>query len=165
MTDLARRSTITAFRRPTGSYQRGAALVFSLVILLILTILGISAMRTSSLEQIMTGNTQESTRALQAADSGAGIALNAMTAVHPSQFIKPASPYSLGAASAEVWAPVRRQFGSTQARDDPPSAQDFCFAFYRQQATGSARLNATANIEQGLRSPAPPDPHNPNPCS
>lgn len=50
--------------------ERGMALVMSLVILLILTILGISAMGTASLEEKMSGNTQEGTRAFEVAESG-----------------------------------------------------------------------------------------------
>lgn len=55
--------------------QSGAALIMSLVILLIMTILGISAMGTSTLEQKMAGNTQEATRAFEAAESGLSKAL------------------------------------------------------------------------------------------
>ena len=50
--------------------QKGAALAMALVILLILTILGVTAMSTSSLEQKMAGNIQDMTRAFQAAESG-----------------------------------------------------------------------------------------------
>lgn len=51
-------------------HQCGAALIMSMVILLILTLLGITAMGTSSLEEKMSGNTQEITRAFEAAESG-----------------------------------------------------------------------------------------------
>jgi len=50
--------------------QRGAALVVALIILLVLTLLGVSAMNTSSLEEKMAANSQEFNRAFQAADSG-----------------------------------------------------------------------------------------------
>lgn len=56
--------------------QRGAALVMALVILLILTLLGITAMGTSSLEEKMAGNIQEATRAFEAGESGLNRALN-----------------------------------------------------------------------------------------
>jgi DNA-binding beta-propeller fold protein YncE len=46
------------------------ALVMSLIILLILTLLGITAMSTSSLEEKMSGNTQEGTKAFEVAESG-----------------------------------------------------------------------------------------------
>jgi Tfp pilus assembly protein PilX len=50
--------------------ERGTALIMSLVILMILTILGITAMSTASLEEKMSGNTQEGTRAFEVAESG-----------------------------------------------------------------------------------------------
>jgi type IV pilus assembly protein PilX len=50
--------------------QRGVALVVSLVLLLLLTILAITAARTSSLQQRMAGNAQEQNSAFQAAESG-----------------------------------------------------------------------------------------------
>lgn len=166
MIDLARRPATTAPRRLPGSYERGTALVFSLVILVVLTILGISAMRTSALEQIMAGNMQESTRALQAADSGMASALDAMLTnrTHPSNFAS--ASYTFGtAASATANVPAQRQIGKTQARDDPPSSQEFCFAFFNQAITATGRLNATARLGQGLRTPAVGDPNSETPCS
>lgn len=166
MIDLARRPATAAPRRLPGSYERGTALVFSLVILVVLTILGISAMRTSALEQIMAGNMQESTRALQAADSGMAIALDNMLTnrTHPKDFTSP--PYVFGtAASATANTPVQRQIGPTQARDDPPSGQEFCFAFFNQAITATGRLNATATLGQGLRTPAAGNPNSETPCS
>lgn len=59
-----------------AGHQRGAALVMALVILLILTLLGITAMGTSSLEEKMAGNIQEATRAFEAGESGLNKALN-----------------------------------------------------------------------------------------
>lgn len=55
--------------------ERGTALVMSLIILMILTILGITAMSTSSLEEKMSGNVQESTRAFEVAESALQSAL------------------------------------------------------------------------------------------
>ncbi|MBI3546354.1 MAG: hypothetical protein HY081_07140 [Gammaproteobacteria bacterium] len=46
------------------------ALIMSLVILMILTLLGITAMGTSSLEEKMSGNTQEGARAFEVGESG-----------------------------------------------------------------------------------------------
>jgi Tfp pilus assembly protein PilV len=50
-------------------HQRGAALIFGLVVLLVLTILGIAGLRTSAIQQLMAGNLQEATRAFTAAES------------------------------------------------------------------------------------------------
>ncbi len=48
--------------------QRGAVLVVSLIILLVLTLIGISAMQTTALEERMAGNLRSKTIALQAAE-------------------------------------------------------------------------------------------------
>lgn len=50
------------------SHQRGAVLILALVILLVLTLLGVSAMNSSSLQMLMTGNTQYQTVALSQAE-------------------------------------------------------------------------------------------------
>jgi Tfp pilus assembly protein PilX len=50
--------------------QRGAALVIGLVLLLVLTILAVSTMRTASLELAMAGNAQFRENAFQLAESG-----------------------------------------------------------------------------------------------
>jgi len=49
--------------------QNGSALIVSLSILLILTILGVSAMRTTSLEEKMAGNSRDSQVAFEAAEA------------------------------------------------------------------------------------------------
>jgi type IV pilus assembly protein PilX len=48
--------------------QRGLALIMSLVILLILTLLGVTSMNTSNLQTLMTGNSQYQTTALNTAE-------------------------------------------------------------------------------------------------
>jgi len=50
-------------------HQHGAALVTSLVILLVLTVLGISAMKSSNLQENIVGNLRDHELAIQAADS------------------------------------------------------------------------------------------------
>jgi len=49
--------------------QQGAALITSLIILLVLTVLGISAMNTSSLQEMMSGNLRDQNLSFQAAES------------------------------------------------------------------------------------------------
>jgi type IV pilus assembly protein PilX len=49
--------------------QNGSALIVSLTILLVLTILGVSAMRTTSLQEKMAGNARDNDVAFQAAES------------------------------------------------------------------------------------------------
>ncbi len=53
----------------TGARQRGAALVVSLILLMMLTLLAISTMSTASLEVTMAGNDQFAENAFQLAES------------------------------------------------------------------------------------------------
>ena len=54
----------------SSSRQNGAALITSLVILLILTVLGITGMGTTSMEERMTGNMRDQLISFQAAEAG-----------------------------------------------------------------------------------------------
>lgn len=54
-------------------YQTGAALVVSLVLLLVMTVLAISTMNTAGLELAMAGNAQYSENAFQLAETGIDI--------------------------------------------------------------------------------------------
>ncbi|MBI1424659.1 MAG: hypothetical protein GC149_14530 [Gammaproteobacteria bacterium] len=60
--------------------QSGAALVTSLVILLVLTVLGISAMKSSNLQENIVGNLRDHDLAIQAADSALTDAENQLSA-------------------------------------------------------------------------------------
>ena len=53
---------------PNLQRQTGSALIVALTILLVLTILGVSAMRTTSLEEKMAGNARDSQTAFEAAE-------------------------------------------------------------------------------------------------
>ncbi len=50
--------------------QRGIALVISMIMLLMMTLLGVSAMKTSQMEEKMAGNSRDVTLAFQAAETG-----------------------------------------------------------------------------------------------
>ena len=68
---------MTNLRRHTPSMrQRGAALIVGLVLMMVLTILAISTMRTSTLELAMAGNTQYQQTARQLAEAGIADALD-----------------------------------------------------------------------------------------
>ena len=55
--------------------QNGAALIMALVLLVILTMLGLSTMSTSNMEERMASNSQEINRAFQAASTGLQLVL------------------------------------------------------------------------------------------
>lgn len=65
------------FLAATPARQRGAALVVGLMLLLVLTVLGITGVVTAALELQMSGNTQFQERAFQAAEFGIEQAINA----------------------------------------------------------------------------------------
>lgn len=60
----------TAEGASSRSGERGAALVVALVLLLVMTVLGVSGMNTATLELVMTGNSEAQQDAFQAAESG-----------------------------------------------------------------------------------------------
>ena len=63
-------NTTNTFRHtPDYSTQQGAVLVVGLIFLLIMTLLGVSSMSTSNLEEKMSGNTRDRELAFQAAES------------------------------------------------------------------------------------------------
>ena len=61
--------------RPLPRRQRGAALVVGLVLLMVLTVLGVSGMNTATLELTMASNTQFNQDAFQAAETGIDLVL------------------------------------------------------------------------------------------
>ncbi len=56
--------------------ERGAVLIISMIFLIIMTLLAVTGMTTTSLEEKMASNAQESTRAFQAAETGLAQALD-----------------------------------------------------------------------------------------
>lgn len=58
------------------SRQSGAALVVGLVLMLVMTVLGVSGMNTATLELTMAGNAQSQQLAFQAAETGIDIAIS-----------------------------------------------------------------------------------------
>ena len=65
--------------RPAAKRQSGAALVVGLVLMLVLTVLGISGMNTATLELTMAGNTEAHQDAFQAAETGIDIPIGRRT--------------------------------------------------------------------------------------
>lgn len=63
-------------RIPVPARQRGIALVMALVFLLLLTLMGIAALNTTSLEEKMAGNVKDRNLAFQAAESALILAEN-----------------------------------------------------------------------------------------
>jgi len=160
------RRAATSNPQATRGDQRGMALVFALIVLLILTILGVSALRTSSLEQLMSGNTQEQTRAFEAADSGLSRALNDIktntASVDPTSFAnntqytyQVSSTTERSTTTATAKTPALIQIGPA-ARSSTPSGSNVCVAYYDQKVVGATNVTlAQENLHQGLTTGAP----------
>jgi len=129
------------------SHQRGVVLIMSLVFLMILTILGISAMGTSSLEEKMSGNIQESTHAFQAGESGLSQAFNTAGALS----LSGTTTYTFNYSSNKYKAVVDTTFKqfSTPKRGSG-YGNNFDAANFDQTATATTTANAKSVIHQGI---------------
>lgn len=56
--------------------QRGTTLIVAMIILMVLTMLGVTALNTTTLEERMAANSQEVNRAFQAAEAGIDVAFD-----------------------------------------------------------------------------------------
>lgn len=134
-----------------GRYtQRGAILVTAMVILLVLTLIGVTALNSTAMEQRMAGNTLTTTLAFEAAESGlassgaASVSLSAVTT----------SSYSF--AGARSAAEVKTEFkGYSNTKRSNNSTElygqtAFNFANFDQVSTGTAS-DARSVVHQGMR--------------
>lgn len=133
--------------------ERGTALIMSLVILMLLTILGITAMSTASLEEKMSGNTQETTRSFEAAESGLNDASNTSGGLDlntSSTAPKTLPPFSYdsgksGTANVTTWfvqfSPPKRGSGY---------GSNFEAANFELASTGTTIVGGKSIIHQGL---------------
>ncbi len=134
--------------------QQGAALVVSMLFLLIMTILGISAMNTNILEEKMVSNTRFQNIAFQAADS-----CLSQIADDPDNFTfstvsEDAGSGSLGAGAANnssSYTSTRRFFMfSTPPRNSGYSSVKFKTAHNEYTCIGTASSNSRVTINQGI---------------
>jgi type IV pilus assembly protein PilX len=132
---------------PIGaSRERGVVLVMALVILLILTILGVTAMSTSSLQEKMAGNTQEQTKAFQAAESG--ISKIASTSGTLDLTTKTTNNFSFGNTTAKV--DVSYMQSVPPKRGSGYSSTSFDAANFDQQSAGKTVTAANVVLHRGV---------------
>jgi Tfp pilus assembly protein PilX len=129
------------------SHQSGTVLIMSLVILLILTILGITAMGTSSLEEKMSGNIQEGTHAFETAESGLNQAFSAAGALSLSGTTTNTFNYDSNKYTASVDTTFK-QF-STPKRGSG-YGNNFSAANFDQKSTATTTSHAKAVVHQGV---------------
>lgn len=133
--------------------ERGAALVIALVMLLILTILGITAMNTASLEGKMAGNTQEQNQAFQAAESGINSAINTPGFLNPVGTAPTQTfPYVGGRSSASVQSAFTQYTppSTSKIASETYSKINFQSAHFGISSTGTTITNARSVHQQGI---------------
>lgn len=135
-------------RLPGLHCERGTALVMALLILLILTVLGITAMNTSTLEERMAGNTQEATRAFEAAESG----INAHLA-SPNLNLTDTTPVNYTFASGQSGkADVNTKFlGYSEPLRGSGFATSDTMANFEVIGTGTTMTGAKSAVHQGVQ--------------
>ena len=146
---------------PLRKSQNGAVLVVALILLLVLTILGVSTMTTTSMEERMAANAQEMSRAMQAADSGINRAFRWVDTANitaPQVSGSPLLSYGATGSGQDAGAYyVARYLGATAP---PISAgnnnQTFGVTsglqayYFDIQSTGGNRATQTAGLTSGL---------------
>ena len=125
------------------SRQRGAVLIVSLILLVVMTLLGVTAMNSTSLEERMAANSQITTRAFQTAETGLSIAFNDNNAYDLSGTYDPASSIVSGTSDT-----VNLE-GDFVGWSPPPtgslySATSFQAAHFDLQSVGSVGPTSTA---------------------
>lgn len=142
----------TRIRSPRS--QTGAALVVSLVLLLILTLLAISGMNTATTELIMAGNEQYQANAFHAAESG----IERTIATGPFTLQSPPAPVTQILANGDSFtAQVRpKGLGAIVVGN---SIGEFGGAHFEIQSTGTSAVRGARSFHaQGVALLVPADP-------
>jgi len=144
--------------------SRGVALVVALVFLLLLTILGVTVMNTSALEGRMAGNTQETNRAFQAAESAIehvfvdGGVFNNLTNPGMSADTTLKYPTIDPQATVKVTATYSRKLEKmprSRNRSNINSVTDYGAAVFDLQSAATTNSQAKSELKQGVDQPTP----------
>ena len=130
--------------------QSGAVLIVAMILLVVLTLLGVTTMNTSSMQERIASNTQEQVHAFQAAETGLNQAFADNLAYDiTSTYTGGATPTTFaGAADSASYAPTFLGFSPP-----PPgslySATSFQAAHFNFRATGDSASNAVSRVING----------------
>lgn len=140
------------------SRQQGAALVVSLLLLLVLTLLAISGMNTASLELMMAGNEQYRQNAFQAAETGIEQAIRD-GGFNPGVLSEgPTAGTIEGSATDSYTTTIETQLGGlAQGAIWGNSWNSFSTYHFEIQSTGTSARNAISDHAQGVAVLAPFD--------
>jgi type IV pilus assembly protein PilX len=142
---------------PNYARQSGAVLIVSMIILVVLTLLGVTAMNTTSLQERIASNTQEQVHAFQAAETGLNQAFADNLAYDiSSSYTGGATPTAIvaGAGDMSSYTPIFLGFSPP-----PPgslySATSFQAAHFNFRAVGSSATNLSIVLNGGAYQIAP----------
>ena len=142
--------------RFNAARQSGAVLIVAMVILLILTLLGVSTMNTTSLQERIAANTQERVHAFQAAETGLNQAFADDLAFDiTSTYTGGATPTQFaGSADSASYVPTFMGFSAP-----PPgmlySATSFQAAHFNFRSKGTSATNLSIVLNGGAFQIAP----------
>ena len=145
-----------AMNNPGPRHQSGAVLIVAMIILVVLTLLGVTAMNTSSLQEKIASNTQEQVHAFQAAETGLNQAFSDNLSYDiSSTYTGGAIPTVFaGSADSASYLPIFLGFSPP-----PPgslySATSFQAAHFNFRATGTSATNLSVVLNGGAYQIAP----------
>ena len=140
---------------PNPGRQSGAVLIVSMIILVILTLLGVTAMNTTSLQERIASNTQERVHSFQAAETGLNQAFADDLAYDVS------STYSTPLTAIVAGAGDRASYEPTFLGFSPPppgslySATSFQAAHFNFRAVGNSASDLSTVLNGGAYQIAP----------
>lgn len=128
--------------------QKGAALVIGLMLLVIVTVLAVSAVGTASTEMIMAGNEQYRERAFQAAEIGIERGIKKLSTIPQDNVDHTDASVDVTSQTQDKYVLTSRYLGED---DDIPgfSAGKFVGLHYRIDSTGTSQRNAQSVHHQG----------------
>ena len=129
--------------------QRGAALVMALAVLVLLTILGISAMKSSTLEYRMATSIQDKSTAFQAAESALSESMATVT-LNPNQSVK-YDYYGKTGVKAEVTTSYGGSSDSNATRSEKPDGTGTKWYHFDQTSVATLDSGATTTVQTGFK--------------
>lgn len=136
------------------SRQAGTVLIVAMILLVMLTLLGVTAMNTTSLEEKMASNNQEQVRAFQAAETGLSQAFNDDNAYDISGTYSVASAVFAGSDNQAGYISTFLGF-SNPPDDSLYSAANFQAAHFNFRSVGTSGSNLSVILNGGAYQIAP----------
>lgn len=131
--------------------QKGAVLVVALVILGVLTLIGIASIGTTTLEERMSANEQERSRAFQAAESGVAAAFR-NNAVFTSSGTDAPQVSTIGdSGTRQSYSVVREACTNPPAGILTSATRSFKYSHFQITSDGTTDGGARATVSAGVR--------------